>query len=313
MALSAPLLERKRIIKVILEAEKGTKLAGTQALLVEDLEINPDTDFYERKGTGKYLGHANKGVIGKLGGKCSFKTELRGNGSSGMEAGLAILLQACGLKKTLEVYNIASGHSDHKNLSIDVWEDGKKKGLAGAAGNVTFEGETGGRMMCNFEFTGIWQAPVDDALPAYAPSTTAPMMMKGGIFTLATESIKIGRFSLNIGGNVIYRGDIVPTSPASGIAYCMITDFDGPMLNIDPEADLVAGYDYHGAWLAGTEAVVSLVLNDGTDQVTFAIPKFQYREIKEGDRDGIQIEDIIGQCNHSTGDDAVTITAAAAA
>ncbi|GAH76078.1 unnamed protein product, partial [marine sediment metagenome] len=41
MALSAPLLTRKRVIKVALEEPKGGKVDGTQALLVFDLEINP--------------------------------------------------------------------------------------------------------------------------------------------------------------------------------------------------------------------------------------------------------------------------------
>lgn len=304
MALSAPLLTRKKVIKVALETTKGTKVAGTQALLVFDLDIHPTAPFEERKGPGLYLGHPIAGVVNELSGECSFKTELRADGSGGMEAGLAILLQACGFKKTAEVYNICS---DHKNISIDVWEDGVKKGLAGAAGKVTLEGETGKRMFCNFTFSGIWQAVTDGALPANAPSTTKPMMIKGGTFTLGGESIKIGKFSLNNGANVINRADV---DAASGIAYAMITDFDGPMLSMDPEADLVAGYDYNGLWLAGTEAAVSLILNDGTDQVTIAIPKFQYREIPEGDREGIAIYDVTGQCNHSTGDDAVKLTAA---
>ncbi|GAH27751.1 unnamed protein product, partial [marine sediment metagenome] len=92
-----------------------------------------------------------------------------------------------------------------------------------------------------------------------------------------------------------------------GIAYYMITDYDGPILSIDPEADLIDGYDYNKIWLAGTEAAVSLILTDGTDSIAFTIPKVQYREIPEGDREGIQIYDITGQCNHDSGDDAVAI------
>lgn len=304
MALSAPLLTRKRVIKVILEATKGTKLAGTQALLVFDLDIKPTAPFEERKGTGLYRGHAQTGVLGERSGTCSFSAELRGTGTSGMEVGLAILLQACGLAKTAEVYQVHSTHTNDKTISIDVWEDGVKKGLAGASGNVTFEGTDGGRMMLNFEFSGVWQAPIDEALPAFSPSTTAPLLMQGGTFTLATESIMISRFSLNMGCVVVPRYDV---DAVGGIAYFIITDYDGPIIGMDPEADLVAGYDYNGIWLARTEAAVSLALTDGTDTVTFTIPKVQYREIPEGDRSGIQIYDITGQCNHSSGNDAVAI------
>ena len=303
MALSAPLLARKRVIKVKIEAEKGTKIAGDQALLVFDLDIKPTAPWEERKGTGLWRGHANKGVLGERSGTCSFKVELRGTGSHGLEAGLAILLQACGFKKTSESYGMHSTHSDDKTISIDVWEDGVKKGLAAASGEVSFEGEAGKRMMLNFEFSGIWQAPIDEALPAFAPSTTTPLRMQGGTFTLATLAIKIAKFNLKMGNNVVARGSV---AAAGGIAYYMITDYD-PELSIDPEADLVGGYDINGVWLAGTTAAVSLVVTDGTDVVTFTIPALNYKEIPEGDREGIQIYDVTGACIHSTGNDAVTI------
>jgi len=300
MALSAPLITRKRVIKVVLEAEKGTKLAATQALWVEDLEIDPDGVFIERKGTGLYRGGKEKGVVDATKGICTFKAELRGNGSNGMEAALAILLQACGLKKTSEVYQVHSTHTDDKTISIDVWEDGVKKCLSGVSGNVVFEGEEDGRMICNFTLRGIWIAPTDEALPAYSPSVTPPMLFNKCTFTLATESIKITKFSLDMGNNLVKRGN-----------YYMITDYE-PILSINPEADKVAGYDYYGIWLAGTEAAVSLILTDGTDKITFTLPKVQCREIKGSDREGIMTHDWTGQCNHDSGDDSVKIEAAAA-
>ena len=155
MALSAPLLTRKRVIKVLLETTKGEKIAATSAVLVFDLDIHPTSPFEERKGSGLYRGHTVKGVLGERSGVCSFRTELRANGSGGMDAGLAVLLQACGLKKTSETYQVHSTHADDETISIDIWEDGVKKGLAGVSGNVTFEGEVGKRLFCNFEFSGV--------------------------------------------------------------------------------------------------------------------------------------------------------------
>lgn len=305
MALSAPLLTRKRVIKVTIETTKGTKVAGTQALLVFDLDIKGTAPFVERKGTGLYRGHSETGILEERSGTCAFKAELRATAGTpnAMEAGLAMLLQACGLKQTVQVYQVHSTPADDKTISIDVWEDGVKKGLAGAMGNVTFEGQAGKRVMCNFEFSGIWQAPVDEALPAYAPSSDTPMRVQGGTFTLGAESIKIANFSLNMGNNVVMRGDV---DGVGGIAHYMITDYD-TVLSIDPEADLVAGYDFNGIWLAGTEAAVSLALTDGTNTATFTIPKFQQREIPGGDRDGIQTYEVVGQCNHDSGNDAVAI------
>lgn len=304
MALSAPLLSRKRVIKVKLEATKGTKVAGDQAILVDDLEIYQTAPFIERRGTGLYRGNSFTGVIGEYSGKCSFKTELRGDGAHAMDAAVAILLQACGFTKTVEVYNIHSTHTNDKTISIDVWEDGVKKSLRGCSGNVTFEGEYGKPMYLTFEFDGIWQTVADDALPAWAPATRNPLRMGSSTFTIATNAIKVGKLSLNMGCKVTPRADI---TAVGGITYFMITDYEGPILSIDPEADLVAGYDFNGLWLAGTEAAVSLALTDGTDIVTFTIPKVQIKELKGGDRDGIAIYDYTGQCNHSAGNDAVAI------
>ncbi len=103
---------------------------------------------------------------------------------------------------------------------------------------------------------------------------------------------------------VVMRHDI---NAASGIAHAAIVDFD-PVVGTDLEAEKVADYDITGIWLAGTEAALSLVLGSGVGkQITFAVPKMQYREIPEGDRSGIQIYDITAQCNHESGDDAVSI------
>ena len=147
--------------------------------------------------------------------------------------------------------------------------------------------------MLNFDFKGICIAPTDVAMPAYAPSTRAPLRMQAGTFTLATLAIKIAKFNLKMNNVVTMRGDV---TGVGGIAYYLVGDYD-PQVSIDPEADLVAGYDYFGAFLAGTEAAVSLVVTDATDIVTFTIPKVQYKEIKEADRGGIQIYDLTGQCN----------------
>jgi hypothetical protein len=134
-------------------------------------------------------------------------------------------------------------------------------------------------------------------------------MMQGGTFTIDSNAIKIDKFELDMGGDVQPREDV---TAAGGIAYFMLPDVL-PLLTIDPEADLVSGYDYHGKWLAGTEAVVSMIFKNATDQLTVAIPKYQFREITEGERTGKLIYDITGQCNHSSGNDGVTLTFASAA
>jgi len=308
MALSAPLLTRKKTLMVKIESGKGTYAAGDQAILAFDLAINPTAPFEERRGTGIYRGVSNAGFHGLKTGTCSFTTELRGTGSGGMEAGLAILLQACGLKKTSEVYQVQSTHTADSTISIDVWEDGVVKSLGGASGNVVFEGEAGNRMMCRFDFTGIWQDPVAGNAPSLTTlSTTNPLLVKGGSFSLDANSIKIGKYNLDMKNTITVRKD---AGSASGIAYCMITDYS-PTISCDPEADLIAGYDYDLHRRDGTLSAITLEVDNQTDQVTFSTPKVQITDLKEGDREGIQIYDYTGVAVHNAGDNSVVITAAA--
>jgi len=303
MALSAPLLTKKRIIKVSLESIKGTKVAGTSAVYTEDLAINPAIEVAQRPGGGAQLGHSEKAVAGVRKGTCNFVLDLRGNGSAGLDSGQAILLQACGLAQTSEVYQVHSSYSDQKCISIDCWEDGKKKGLSGAMGNATFEFEAGGVVRVRFEFEGVWIAPTDEAVPAFAPGTQTPFRFAGGSFTLGGESIKISRAAIATGNVIAMRPD---PSNAAGIICAAITDYDNTFEG-DPEADLVAGYDFNGVFLAGTEAAVVLAVSDGTDTGTFTMPKVQTRELTESDREGIQTYDFTGQCNHDSGNDSLKL------
>ena len=308
MAYSEPLLSRIKVIQVAVESVKGTaETTGFTAVRVLNLLIRPTAPFDSRRGPGIYLGNANAGVLGERSGTLTCSAEVRGNGTAGMNEGLAILLQGCGFKKTSEVYQFVSSPANHKTLTIQVYEDGKKKVLSGAMGDVIFEGETGKKLMANFEFSGIWSAPTDAAIPAFAPGTEPPPILASGTFTIATVAKLISRLSLNMQNQVTMRPDI---NASSGIAHYAIVDNE-PLLSFDIEAELVATYDIHGIWLAGTEAAVSLILGSGAGKaITFTIPKLQYREIPEGEREGLLIYDVTGQCNHSSGDDAVTISVA---
>lgn len=302
------LLWQKRIIKVKAESVKGTQVEADQAIQTENLLINPTSEAIERAATGLYVGHAAPSVIGAYSGICTFATEMRSNGSTGLEAGLAILLQGSGFSKSTETYSMHSTPANQTCLSVDAWEDGKKKRLYGCMGRVVFEGNVGERFMCNFEYEGVWSAPTDEAMPAFAPSTATPMILQGGTFTIGATATKISSLRLDMQNQVVARRDANATG---GIAYYLITNCK-PILGIDPEGQLVATTDIYGARLAGTEAAVSLVLTDGTVNVTFTIPKFQYTDVQEVDLDGVLHYDVTGQLNHDSGNDAVQIVAAAA-
>ena len=307
--MAEPLLSRKKIVQVKIEVEKGTaETTGFTDVLCFEPDVKSTAPFNQRTAGGLYLGHQVVGIIGEKSGTFSCSAELRGNGTDGMDAGLAVLLQACGLAVTAEVYQVTSNPANHKTITIHVFTDGKREVLSAAMGNVTFAGETGKAIMCNFEFTGIYGAPTDVALPAFTPGTELPPIMANGTFSI-TAARKVSKFALNMNNNVILRLDV---NAASGIHHACIVDID-PVVTADLEAELVAAYDIYGAYLAGTEAAMSVVVGSGAGKaITFTLPKIQHRDIPHGDRDGLQINDITAQCNHDSGDDSVAVACAAA-
>lgn len=307
MAIVGGLLSKTAVVKVKLESSKGTKVAGDTAVYFENPQLVETTEFIERTGSIQYRGHSVSGIIGARTGKFTGTAEIKGTAAGGCEAGLAILLQACGYKKTSEVYQVHSNPANDVTMSLDMWESGRKKSLAGCAGTFVLRGEPGGRVLIDFDIDGIWQTVADDAIPTWSPSTQKCFINKGATFTLATNAIKISTWTLTAGCVVVPRRDV---AAASGVAHFYIADYK-PTFGCDPEADLVANYDYHGLFAAGTEAAVSLIVNNGTDKCTIAIPKLQFREKNEADRDGILTHDLTGQCNHSSGDDAISLTFAA--
>lgn len=305
------MLTRLKVLTVQVETEKGTALDSSAiSILTEDLSINPSTEFTSRKGHGLYTGYNEKGVLGLFTGTCSFRTELRGNGTTGFHAGIAALLQGCGLKQSSLVYTLpTTSVADQKTVTLTVYEDGLKKQLFGSMGTCTIEGSTGERVFLNFEFQGCYSdvAWVVDGTMAGADTVAAlPMIFRGGIFKIASTAKRIGRMTLDLGAQVVQTADL---NAKSGVAFYQITEFD-PAISIDPEVQLVAVDVHYDDWLKKTENAAEIQFTDGLTTVTIAISKMQYKDITTGDRNGIFVHEINAQCNNS-GATAITITTAA--
>lgn len=283
-------------IMVIIESPSGTEGVTNVPIYAEDLVINPTGEFIERPGRGAFHGPEFTGVIGGRHGKCTFTTELRVDGSQGMDAGLAILLQACNYLQTLEVYTIAK-ITTQKTITIEVWEAGVLKVLYGAAGTFTMEYEEGKRVLFKFDFDGLYKAEADESVPAYVPTGTV-MMSGGGSFTVLTETHMISKFTFDAGNIVVPRYDI---TGAGGILH-YLTTYAKPTASWDPESDLVATDDMHADWLAGVTGTLALVVGNGTDKLTLDCGMVQYMAIPEGARNNLRIHEVNVQCleTHAT-------------
>lgn len=300
------MLQKIKAVKIALESENGTEVAGTQDIYCEDLKCDSTAEYQRRNGPGKYVGNSLPGLFGAETGICSGKTPLIGTGSTGLGLGCLIILQSAWLAKTVESYQVTSSVANWKCASIDVFEDGWQKTLWGAMCNVNLTWEAGrpeGAML-EFEYQGLYKAIDDVAVPAFAPENRPPMRMTA--FTMNAVAKKIQSLSLNLNNALNPRPDGNAAVANSEIAHIMINDND-PTLGINPEAELVATYAFDALRRARTEHPIVATFNDGTDTITITMPKVQAKALDTGEREGQLIYDYEGQCNHSTGDDAVTI------
>lgn len=303
------LLKRVRVLAAKVEATSGTAetlLAAQAAINAYDVEIQGEIEFIERPRQGSF--GRLPGVLGPRGGKCTFKTDLYGDGAAGVPLWASTFLPACGFVDSGGVFSPTSEPpgSNVKTATIGVYENGLLKKLRGAAGTFKLMFPTGKPAFIEWEFTGVWVAPTDAAILAPTYPTIIPLRTSNATFTIASWAPCFESLEIDAGNNVILR-ECATSSDGSGYAAGLVTDRK-PVGKVNPEAALVATKDNYGLWIAGTEEALSIALTDGTDTITVAAPKAQRVNVQEGDRNMIQTDEIDFQCNASAGDDELTIT-----
>lgn len=302
------LLTQRRLLALETEATAGTAetlVAADAALNVFDLTIQPDVPFSERPRQG-HLGHRPQ-VGGARMGTVSFRTEMIGGATLPL---WAELLPACGYVESTRVFTPRSEPpgANVKTVTLGVYENGLLKVLAGCMGNAVFEFVAGEVVNINWTFTGKWVAPQDATLlvPTYpADAANIPRFVNTG-FSIGAWNARISRMTLDLGNTVTMIQDARATDN-SGYLHAIIAN-RRPNGRIDPEAELVAANNTYGNWLALTEAALNIDVAIGTNfGLLFDAPKFQVIRAQEGDRQGIQIDDIEFQLNGNTGDDELVI------
>jgi len=309
------LLTRNRVLAAKHETTIGTAIAvaGADATFnAYDVQIQGDIEYNERLGQGSFSRLA--GTMGKQGGSISFKTGLSGNGAAASPGWLDTLLPAVGLIEATDTFSPSStapsttvGTGVNHTVTIAAYENGVKKFLAGAMGNLKITGATGQNVVLEWTFTGIWQAAVDAAILAPTYDTVLPLKFLTATLTMGGDVPGcIQSLSIDLGNNVVLREC---ATSATGYSSAIITDRK-VMGTYDPEAHIeaTAPAEYTD-WLAGTEEAFSVALTDGTDVVTIAMPQAQRVNVQEGDRGGVQIDTIEFAANASAaaGDDEITI------
>lgn len=309
-----PLLRKKRVLAAKIEATYGTAetLTGAEAAFnVFDPVITPNIETLERQSQSAFSPIPS--VPGLRSGQVTFKTDLYGDGAGGIPGWASVFLPACGMVASSQVYGpvTAAPGSSVKSLTIGVYEDGLRKVLRGAVGTVKLVFETGKPAMLEWAFTGAWGGVTDAAILAPTYPTILPIRFANTSLTYGSWAPCVQSISFDLGNEVVLR-ECQTASDASGYAGAIVT---GRKVtgSVNPEASLVASHDTYGKWLSSNEAAMTVVLADAADTITIAAPKAQLINVQEGDRSGIQTDEITFQCNRSAaaGDDEFTIEFAA--
>jgi hypothetical protein len=300
-----PMLKKRRVLAFKTETTPGTPIALTsaEACFCFNPIIQADIPMTKRDATGT-LGQL-AAVPGARAGKITFDIELAGAGATGLPKWSG-LLAYCGMTLTTATYSPTSDPTLYSSATIAVYNTGIEKVLAGAMGTWSLEAEYGKPAMMKFEFTGIWQPPVDVtqiALPTYS---VVPPRVANATFTLGAFTPKVSKLTL-AQNNTLKLIEDISTISAYNRAIVTNRDYKG---TLDPQQELVGTWDAFGDWIAGTESALSLAIGTvANNTMTFAAPKAQRANVQEADRDQLVTNNLDFQLNCSlpTGDNELTV------
>lgn len=283
-------------------------VASTDAVLVEEASWSMEgLRLVSRDVVKSTLNPEQQLYAGSLR-KVSFKAEFKGSGAAGTAPELTALLQGCALSETIVggvsvTYEPAS--TGRKTITIYYFQDGLRYILTGCVGTVGFTIETGGKIMCEFEFTGHSSAPTDVALPSGTYDSTLPIPLINIPFTVGGFAGKIQNFSFSMGNEIATPDDL---SSSDGYGELTVTKRNVTG-QINPEHDLVANKDWETELRSGTASVLSIgsIGSVAGNIIDFDMPAIYYTGASPSDRSNIRTLDMPFAANENTGDDEVSI------
>jgi len=195
------------------------------------------------------------------------------------------------------------------SLTMATYEDGIRKLITGARGNVKFTLKAGQPVMMEYAFQGVEGGITDTALlTGVTYETPIPPAFLSALFSIDAVSAKVGELEIDIGNKLAGRDDI---NSARGILSYLITDRE-TLGSFNPEMSLVASHDFHSKWFGGTEMILDFQVGSTTgNKFRFYAPKAQYTKVDDEDRDGLQLAKCAFDFNGtvSPGDDELSILA----
>ena len=195
-------------------------------------------------------------------------------------------------------------------LSIVMIEDGRRKVIRGARGNVTWSGEVGNPMYLDFEFSGAFQVVADGGAVTVTHTEMVPPVLTGATIGIGNDDANfnsqteeylpcINSFSLNMGNGVVARRCM---DDASGIALFEITT-RAPVMTIDPELLPEASFPFLGSLTTSGVFRYRMLWGSATEnQFLLWAPGCQPVSEAPGDRDGVATTEITANLTGTNAD-----------
>lgn len=287
-----PLLSRKRLILAKTESTYGTNSApaGTDAILVRDLEITPlESDLVGRNLIRPYLGNFEQ-LVANPRVRVTCEVELAGSGTAGTAPKFDTLLKASAMASTIVAstsvtYSPVSSNFGSCTIAYNI--DGVQHLVTGCRGTWTLSSQLGQIPVIRFEMTGIFNTPTDVVQPAVTYSGQAsPLIFRDGntsAFSFMGYSGCLMNVEFNMASSVVYR-ELVGCAK-----QVLITDRQ-PAGTVVIEAPTMAQKNYFADALNTT--LGSLTFLHGTtagNRVTFTAGQVNVTQPTYSDSDGIHM------------------------
>ena len=277
------LITRQKVVAVKAEGTPGTaeSLASANGVMnCYNSAFTPDLPVYDRPSQGTYDAPLNS-IQTSRAGNISFDFDVIGSSSAAPYWFSNVLVQ-CGFSVS-SLTATAVGSSNTSTSTVAIYQDGIRKQIAGAMGNLSIPFTVGEPIMANVDFNGKYSATSDQALLAPTYLTTDPPRVASATITLDGSALNFKSGTINIENDVVLRPDDTDDTGfiAAAITQQRIT------IEIDPEATLVATRDDYGDLLANNVGDFSLTVGSGGNQIVTTVPNCQKIDVQDGDRDGV--------------------------
>lgn len=188
-----------------------------------------------------------------------------------------------------------------ESLTLYAYFDGMLHKVTGARGTFSIEAQAGGYGTINFEFTGQYVAPVDAAMPVNSVfETTQPPVIELARLNVNHWPAIVDVFSFTQNNEINYRPD--QNSP-DGYRGVNLTGRN-PQGGIDPEAELVADFDFWSQLSTAQEMLFQMRAGQTDGNVIWMVaPEVQYTGLTYQDRTGTRVLDAGLQFTRQFGND----------